>query len=258
MKKNIDKTPNIKSIARRKLYIYAINFRWYVKLFVPIIFILALVFSYGSIKRFIKTTLIENSADLGFRLNNIIIEGQQNINVNQIISKLSVEDNMPIFLLDLEEIKRIVKENDWVKNAWIMRKLPNTLIIKILERQPIAIWQYQKKLFLIDEDGFKINANVGKFTNLPHFVGQGADVYAYQLLKEIHPSILTEIKSIIRIGNRRWDLILNNGAIIKLPAKNIQIALDFLQQKYFNEPKITQAIKVLDMRDADKYYIERF
>jgi cell division protein FtsQ len=141
-----------------------------------------------------------------------------------------------------------------------MRKLPNTISIRIWERKPIAIWQYNKKLFLIDDEGYPIRHDVNDFVSLPHFVGDGANLYAANLLSKIarQTKLSDNLRSIVRIGNRRWDFILKNGATIKMPEKKFDAALDTLEEKYMDSLIIENNIKVLDMRDDEKYYIEQY
>lgn len=253
------KIKNNDFIFKRKINIYIANFKIWLKSILILLILIIIIISYNYVSNIVKNFFIEISSELGFKLNNIVIEGQNNLNIKQVLAKFNADNNTPIFLIDLEEIKEILLESKWVKQVFVMRKLPNTIVIKIIETKPIGIWQIMHKFFVIDNKGNIIDDNVDKFSYLPHFVGNQANIYAAQLLEIIanRANILDNIQSVVRVGNRRWNFILNNNAIIKIPEQNIKAALDFLDQQYFANLNVMQNVKVLDMRDQEKYYIEQ-
>jgi cell division protein FtsQ len=258
MKKTIKDKPKVDFVFKRRLQIFMANFKWWFKWFCLIGLILFGWYNKGRIWYYGLDTALELSVEAGFKLNNIVIEGQKNLSIQDLLAQFNADNNTPIFLINLDEARKILLQNDWVAQAIVMRILPSTIVIKILERKPIAVWQYNKELFLIDDSGHSIKADVAKFTNLPHFVGSGANLYAASFLKTLEPNLLEQVRSIVRVGERRWDLLLKNGALIKLPEKDIQQALRYLQEKYLSNAAAVQKIKMLDMRDSQKYYITKY
>ena len=53
--------------------------------------------------------------------------------------------------VSLEDIRNRVKALPWVADASVSRRLPDTLQIAVVERQPMALWQYRRKLAVIDD-----------------------------------------------------------------------------------------------------------
>ena len=67
----------------------------------------------------------------------------------------------------------------WVKDARVSRRLPDTLVIDIVERKPAALWQNQGQLALIDSEGVVLDrVPVDKMPDLPLLIGPGANAQA--------------------------------------------------------------------------------
>ena len=137
-----------------------------------------------------------------------------------------------IALMDLADVKADIEKVGWVKSATIRRQLPDTLLIDIVERPRIAVWQYQQKTYVIDDKGQVIpKPNAYNFVKLPLVVGEGANEQAAECLEQLrrHPQILERIEALVRVDTRRWDIRFKNGVIAKLPALNQESALDRLE-----------------------------
>ncbi|WP_422134515.1 cell division protein FtsQ/DivIB [Endozoicomonas sp. ALD040] len=73
------------------------------------------------------------------------------------------------FYLDLEEMRRAVLDMPWVREASLRREWPDTLIVSLEERKPIARWQDDG---LIDEDGEVFRpGSLEAFSKLPKLSG---------------------------------------------------------------------------------------
>lgn len=105
-----------------------------------------------------------------FKIQNIIIEGNQEIKQDQIqeitdkIIKNSFLGNNLMFI-PTEKIQKEIDNIFLIKKAEILKRWPNQLIIKIEERTPALIWVTKEKYF-VDYDGFVIK-KVDKEINLP-------------------------------------------------------------------------------------------
>ena len=100
------------------------------------------------------------------------------------------------------------------------RRLPDTLVIDIVERQPAALWQDAARLSLIDSDGVVLDkVKVSDMPDLPLLVGPGANAQSKplnQLLAQV-PSLKPQLESANWIGGRRWDLVFQSGETVVLP-----------------------------------------
>jgi len=146
----------------------------------------------------------------------------------------------------------------WVKDVTLSRSIPDILNITITEYEPFAIWQEGEKKYIIDRDGNKIDYQ--ELEGLERMVvlsGQGANINARSLFNifAIDSVLSQKVYSATWVGNRRWDIRLDNGLLIKLPENNIAGAWNNLI-KIYNLPGSLDGIKVIDLRIAGKVYLQ--
>jgi cell division protein FtsQ len=126
----------------------------------------------------------------------------------------------PQALVDVSAIRNRLLQFGWVKDARVSRRLPDTLVIDIVERRPAALWQNQGQLALIDADGVVLDrVPVDKMPDLPLLIGAGANGQAEQLdrLMAAVPTLKPQLASAAWVGGRRWDLNLQSGETLALP-----------------------------------------
>lgn len=212
--------------------------------------------------RYIETVKSKSSNFLklyGFSLQNILIYGQKNTSCAELIQDLQLNIGAPIFSINIQEVKRHLEENAWIKKAIISRRLPSTIHIEIFERTPIAIWQIKKQLYLVDDEGRCIASYRGSsFSELLHAVGENANIHVSSLLKDldIYPDLAKKIKSAVRYGNRRWNLHLDQKILVKMPENSFDEAYRYLFLLHQDQKLFNQNYRMLDLRDSNKYYIE--
>lgn len=123
-------------------------------------------------------------------------------------------------LVDVGAIRQRLLHYGWVKDARVSRRLPDTLVIDIVERTPAALWQDNQRLALIDAEGVVLDrVPIDKMPDLPLLIGPGANGQARQLnaLMADVPTLRPQLASATWIGGRRWDLAFQSGEIVALP-----------------------------------------
>jgi cell division protein FtsQ len=132
----------------------------------------------------------------------------------------SGSDKAPQALVDAGAIRRRLLQFGWVKDARVLRRLPDTLVIDIVERKPAALWQSQGQLALIDAEGVVLDrVPVDKMPDLPLLIGPGANMQEQKLaglMAEV-PTLKPQLASATWVGGRRWDLNFQSGETIALP-----------------------------------------
>jgi cell division protein FtsQ len=126
----------------------------------------------------------------------------------------------PQALVDVARIRNQLIGFGWVKDARVSRRLPDTLVIDIVERTPSALWQNQGQLALIDKEGVVLDrVPVDKMPDLPLLIGPGANGRAEQLglLMDAVPTLKPQLASATWVGGRRWDLNFQSGETVALP-----------------------------------------
>jgi cell division septal protein FtsQ len=159
-----------------------------------------------------------------------------------------------LYEIDLDEIKKNIERHSYIKKADLNIAAPSQLIINITERSPSAVWLRQDSYSLIDLDGvvlqndFAFNDEMGYVTLL----GDKANEKWHSLFDELkNHKIYNSIYVAQLISSRRWNLLLKDGLIIKLPEENIKSALNSMQL-LLESYKIPDKFSILDLRLAPK------
>jgi len=129
-------------------------------------------------------------------------------------------DKAPQALINVSEIRNRLLQFGWVKDARVSHRLPDTLVIDIVERTPAALWQNGGQLALIDNEGVVLDrVPVDKMPDLPLLIGPGANGEEQQLgrLMAAVPTLRPQLASASWVGGRRWDLNVQSGETIALP-----------------------------------------
>ncbi|HET6941084.1 MAG TPA: cell division protein FtsQ/DivIB [Sphingomicrobium sp.] len=133
-------------------------------------------------------------------------------------------------LVDVSAIRARLLQFGWVKDARVSRRLPDTLVIDIVERTPSALWQDKEKLALIDDNGVVLDrVRVDRMPDLPLVIGPGANRRSRDLKAILAdaPAMQPQLASATWVGGRRWDLSFQSGETIALP-EGTQAAHDAL------------------------------
>lgn len=203
--------------------------------------------------------LLDQSRDAGLVLDQLRIEGAERTKRYDILSVLEVDGGMPLLAVELEEIRERLESLPWVRRAAVARRFPNELAIIIEERQPFALWQKNGILQLVDTEG-QIVKGVGltEFESLRILVGDGAPEASMELaaLSAIDPDLMALVRSVIRVGNRRWDLLFTNGIRVKLPDNatdwDSESAFARFSELEANDRLLDREVSVIDMRFDDR------
>ena len=158
-------------------------------------------------------------------------------------------------LVDLARIRERLLAYGWVQDAQVSRRLPDTLLIHIVERTPAAIWQDHGQLTLIDASGALLDpVDRPAMPDLPLVIGPGADRQeaGYQALLATAPALKPRVKAATWIGNRRWDLTFDSGETLALPEDGAPAALLKFAQLDGARPLLGRGWIRFDMRDPTK------
>jgi cell division protein FtsQ len=162
----------------------------------------------------------EQMGNAGFRVRSVDIKGIKNMDSRPVFELAVGEKQTAMPLLDIDGIREKLLRYGWVKDARVSRRLPDTLVIDIVEREPTAIWQDREKLSLIDGEGVVLGkVKLSELPDLPLLVGAGANAHSRQLdaLLATAPNLRPQMESAEWVGGRRWDLKFQTGETVTLP-----------------------------------------
>jgi len=187
------------------------------------------------------------------------VQGHIRTETNDILQVTDLSLGMAIFDVDLEQIHEEISRLPWVKSVMIERQLPSSLLITVTEKTPIAMWQNNKKYMPLDEEGTPIPDEQTKLSGLILVVGADAPQHTLALLEMLkrYPSVEEKVRSAVRVGNRRWDLILNDvdGLTVNLPAENVEQALALLQNSIEKEKLLEKDLKSINLKQPDRVVV---
>lgn len=200
----------------------------------------------------VRQTTLSITADMGFRVDDILVEGRKYSDSDLLLAMVNIKQGDPIFIFDPNEAKRQIERLGWVKSARVERRLPSTIYISLEERSPLVLWQHEGGLSLIDSNGEILErANLDKFKDLLMIRGKGAPSMAEDItmMLEGEPSLRDRVDHADLIDARRWDLYLDDGKRIKLPEKDVGLALRSIMIRQEQEDILNMDfITVIDAR----------
>lgn len=193
----------------------------------------------------------------GFRIDDIQISGGNEVSRIDVLSMLDLGPEKSLFSFDVHKAREDLKKVSWVHDVTVAKSYPDTLVVAVVERTPFAIWQRGEELRIIARDGNEITSFDDRFAKLPLVVGPGANESAADIISLTgrYPDIASKIKAFVRVGSRRWDVVLDNAVTIMLPAQNPEASLvEFIGLE--NDFSISdRAVSRIDLRFKDRVVV---
>ena len=209
------------------------------------------------IPQMIGMIVAEGIGDAGFRVRSVQVLNRHQIDRKVIDDITDRQAGKPMPLVDLDEIRTELMKHGWIADARVSRRLPDTLVVDIIERMPTAIWQYQHRLALIDKEGTVIGpVDDRQMPDLPVVVGPGANRRATELasLMGTAPSLRPLVTAASWQGNRRWDIMFQSGEKLMLPEGNDEAikALAYFAREDRRAGLLGKGLVSIDMRDPTR------
>ncbi|MFN5645052.1 MAG: cell division protein FtsQ/DivIB, partial [Sphingomonadales bacterium] len=167
------------------------------------------------------------AANVGFEVKRVEITGMDRVDQLKVYDIVLAEKDRAMPLVDIDKIRSDLINYGWIKDVRVTRRLPDTLVVDIIERKPTAVWQRGGIYSLIDDQGVELEkigaTEVGK---LPVINGEGADrqVVALGKLLDSAQSLKDQVAGASWVGNRRWDLRFKTGETLSLPEGDVLAA----------------------------------
>jgi cell division protein FtsQ len=191
----------------------------------------------------------------GFRIATVAINGRKQLSQDEILAVGGVNGRSSLLFLDAAVVRSKLKANPWIADATVLKLYPDRLQIDIVERSAFALWQQDGHLSVIADDGAILESYVTRrFTSLPLVVGQGAEKRArdFLALLDRYPQVRSVTKAAVLVGERRWNLRLNDGLDVRLPENDVGNALATLSKLDKEDRLFSRDITAIDMRLPDR------
>ena len=189
-----------------------------------------------------------------FRVSLISVEGASPELAEAIRAKLDLTLPQSSFDIDLEAARQRVEALDAVEVAQIAVRTGGILQVDITERTPVMLWRTADRIDMLDAGGFRVaslNARSDR-PDLPLIAGIGANLVADEAMAVLAAASPLEgrIRGLVRISDRRWDIVLDRDQRIMLPAENPVSAIERLLVLDQAQDILARDIAAVDLRIA--------
>ena len=202
---------------------------------------------------------IQKSAEAGFSVENILVEGRVNTDPDVLLGLVNIRKGDPIFSFEPDVARDLIERISWVKSVHVERRLPDTIFIELTERRPLALFKRDNKLVLIDEEGKALtDYNLRRFSDLIMVDGENAPLHTATLVANLmaEPALAEKMEMASWVGDRRWNLRTENGIEIKLPSDDIGLALRRLAVAEEENKLLSKSLEHIDLRKPDRIIVQ--
>ena len=191
-----------------------------------------------------------------FRVSGLVISGASPATERAIVEALGLSFPVSSLGLDLDGLRTRLTGLDAVADAGLRVNAEGALEVRVRERLPILVWRHGEGLDLLDETGHRVAALATRADrpDLPLIAGQGAEAAvpeALALLAAAEP-LRARMRGLVRMGERRWDLVLDRGQRILLPAEGAAAALERIIALDQAEDLLDRDVTAVDLRNGHR------
>lgn len=212
----------------------------------------------GTIARTVEgaeTAVIAASVGAGFALGEIEVEGRVNTPADAVLSAVGVRRGEPLLTIDIDAARDRLGSIGWVRSAAVERRWPDTVRVKLEERTPLALWQHDGRMALVDAEGAVVTRDgLERFNRLPLIVGADAPAHAETLLRTLDTDAVLKarVAAAVRVAGRRWNLRTNKGVDVSLPEVGIEAAWARLGKLQREHGILDREVTDIDLRLPDR------
>lgn len=195
------------------------------------------------------------TAKAGLAVDDVLVEGRGRTTTAEVLTALEVGRGSPTLRFDPEAARARLLALSWVADARVERRLPDLIFVRLQERQPLALWQLHGRLNVIDTEGEIITgAEPARFADLPLLVGEGAPERAGNLLALLDraPDLAALVVAAVRVGERRWNVVLDGDIEVRLPEVGAVEAWEQLAELVRDEALLERDVVTIDLRLPDR------
>ena len=205
----------------------------------------------------IITSSISNNSLNSFKfgkISNISISGLTQKENQFLLSKVESLNIDNIFFINKKDIEKIFSSNPLVEKFEIFLEYPHTINIKIEKTSFLGKINYNGNLFLIGSNG-KLTPYEFDHSNLPFIFGipQPKELLKFKNILDKSKFSFEQVENLYFFPSKRWDLMLKNNILIKLPSNlekdTLNILYDFLRD--YNGNKLS----IVDFRNKNQIIV---
>jgi len=186
----------------------------------------------------------------------VSIEGASPELAKAVRARINVKLPQSSFELDLDQVRERAEALDAVQSAEMRVRSHGVLQVVITERVPVLIWRSDDGLTMLDASGHRVAGLAARADrpDLPLIAGEGADAEtteALDVLAALQP-IAPRLRGLVRMGARRWDVVLDRDQRLLLPAEAPVAAIERLLALDQAEDMLSRDVAVVDLRVSQR------
>ena len=176
--------------------------------------------SFTGFNAYLRDEAVAAIGRAGFSVRRIEVVGANRVDRLKIYDIALQQKDRSMAAFDIEEVRQELLAYGWVGDARVSRRLPDTLVINLVERSPVAVWQVGGRYTLIDAQGVRLpGIDAATMPGLPVLVGENPreQMPAFQRLLDAAPALKPQVAGAAWVGDRRWNLRFKSGETLALP-----------------------------------------
>ena len=206
-----------------------------------------------ALKKDLKRALVERPE---FMIKVASVDGASDELAHEIREIMPLDFPVSYFDLDIKYLHKVLNDIPAVASAAIKVTVSGVLQIDISERTPAFIWRKDDVISVIDEKGKFIRLATSRldYPELPLVIGEAANLSIADIssLMEDNQYFLDQVRAFVRVGERRWDLVLDNNLRIMLPQTEFLAAFDRLMLMSESGSLFSNRLSSIDMRLVER------
>ncbi|MEO0782843.1 MAG: cell division protein FtsQ/DivIB [Pseudomonadota bacterium] len=160
------------------------------------------------------------------------------------------------FDIDIDHVHEMISGLPAVRSADVRIRRGGSMVVTVSERVPVAVWRTWDELALLDAEGFVVAeiAARSERADLPVLAGEGAhaDVPGALAILEAAAPLGARVLGLVRMGERRWDVVLDKDQRILLPEDGSVRALERVLVLNQTQDMLARDLAIVDMRLAGR------
>lgn len=208
----------------------------------------------------VYAAVVDASARRGLVVREVLVSGRHETDRAALLNAVGLVRGTPILDFNVAATRRRIEALPWVRTASVRRALPDTVVVDVVERRPLALWQKDGAFKLIDHDGKTIDdRDVGRFGELLVVVGAGAPEHAAELIEVLdsQPDLKRRVKAAVWVGERRWNVRFDTGVDVRMPEGDTAGAWLRLAEYERTHRVLGRDVRVLDLRLPDRMILRK-
>ncbi|MFO8060862.1 MAG: FtsQ-type POTRA domain-containing protein [Bacillota bacterium] len=190
-----------------------------------------------------------------FRVRELEIEGINMLDAEEIRMMLAVRGDQHLYSFSLGEMKERLTADPRIETAQVSRQLPNRLVVRVTERQPVAVI-IQGGVFAVVDAGGRVISVEGEWPGVPLPVISCAGAGALTLGERVDSAEVDELARCAElIGDLRHrisEIVLEEGHVILYTTEAVQVMFPLAPEDIRRAASVL--VDMLDEADIDSSY----